>query len=486
VPASKTYAGGTRLDPAEPKAKANKHKKGKQKPKEVKPRRNKATPRLLGMQPETCVRAGCRSARLRSARIALLALALAAPSTLALASCGSKKRAEGATMGTFAAIRAGSPQCSNAVALAYGQVAKHIYAEFAGGRVVLPAVRRLQRSHALVAAVQSGNPAATRAALLPLIHGQLVRVRVILGSSVLAEYGAGAEALAPVTAPLRSADGSTIATLVTSEQSVRGYVDTVASFTEAQVLVRAGSQQLGGTTTEAPATLPRSGEVPFGNRRYTVSSFSGTRFPSGSMRVYILAHVPRAAACGRTNAETVANTIGNAAMSIYRDEQSGSRARAVVRDFERSRNFQQAVASGDTPATEAAIVAFFKTRLHVVRVRATLMGKLVADVGGPHVLAPTAGKVHDSHGHVVGRFLLSVQDDQGYLILAHRFTGAQVLLRQGAQQIVGDLAPSPTRVPDRGEVVYRGIHYQAYSFIAEAFPKGPLRVSLLIPPLTET
>jgi hypothetical protein len=154
----------------------------------------------------------------------------------------------------------------------------------------------------------------------------------------------------------------------------------------------------------------------------------------------------------------------------------------VVRDFERSRPFQQAVASGNRPATEAAIVAFFKGRLHVVRVRAMLRGKLVADVGGPHVLAPTGGKVRDAHGHVVGRFLLSVQDDLGYLILSHRFTGAQVLLRQGSRQVMGDLTPGPAHVPDRGEVVYRGVHYQAYSFIAQAFPSGPLRVSLLIPP----
>jgi hypothetical protein len=120
--------------------------------------------------------------------------------------------------------------------------------------------------------------------------------------------------------------------------------------------------------------------------------------------------------------------------------------------------------------------------LHVVRVRATLHGRLIADVGGPHVLGPTAGKVRDAHGHVVGRFLLSVQDDMGYLILAHRFTGAQVLLRQGATQVIGNLVPGPAHVPARGEVVYRGVRYQAYSFTAQAFPSGPLRVSLLMPP----
>jgi hypothetical protein len=371
------------------------------------------------------------------------------------------------------------------VAHAYGQVAAHIYREFASGRVVEPAVRRLQSSAALIAAAENGSPAAASTALAQLIRGQLARVRVVVGGRTLAEYG-NVDAVAPVTAPLKNAAGATIGTLVASEQSVRGYVGTVSSFIEAQVLVRVGSQQLGGTTRRGPKTLPGSGEVAFAGRRYSVFSFSGTRFPNGSLRVYVLTPVPPASTCRRTNAETAANTIGAAAVKIYREEQSGARARAVVRDFERSRAFQEAVASDDAPATRAAIVAFFKTPLHVVRVRATLWGKLVTDVGGPHVLAPTGGKVRDARGRVVGHFLLSIQDDQGYLILAHRFTGAQVLLRQGTRQIMGNLTPGPAHVPDRGEVAYRGVHYQAYSFVAKAFPSGPLRISLLIPPVPGT
>lgn len=392
--------------------------------------------------------------------------------------CGST-RADGPSADT-AALQA-TPQCASAVALGFGRVAEHIYTEFAGGRVVEPAVRRLQSSAALIAAVQSGNPAVIRAALLPLIHGQLARVRIASGASTLAEFGKG-EAIAPVTAPLKNAAGATIGTLVASEQTVRGYVDTVASFDAAHVLVRAGARQLGGTTRHAPAALPESGMVSFAGKRYSVHSFAGSRFPSGSLRVYVLAPDPLASACGHSSAETVANTIGAAAIKIYSNEQSGARPHAVVRDFERSRTFQQAVAGGNRPATEAAIVAFFKSRLHVVRVRATLHGRLVADVGGPHVLAPIGGKVRDSRGHIVGHFLLSVQDDLGYLILSHRFTGAQVLLRQGSRQIMGNLTPGPAHVPDRGEVVYRGVHYQAYSFLAQAFPSGPLRISLLIPP----
>jgi hypothetical protein len=401
---------------------------------------------------------------------------------LALTSCGSGAHADKPSRpaGTPAPSLA-TARCASAMALAFGDVATHIYREFAEGRVVRPAVARLQSSPALIAAVQSGDPAAVRTALEPLILGQLARVRVMVGGRTLAEYGSGS-AIAPVTAPLRDAAGSTIATLVASEQGVGGYVETLSSFIAGKVLVRAGSRQLGGTTSLAPSKLKSGGEVSFSGKRYSVYSLAGTRFPSGPLRVYVLAPNPPASTCVHSRAEIVADTIGKAGVNIYREEQSGVRAKLAVRDFEHSRAFQEAVATDNPAATHAVIDEFFKTQLHVVRVRATLGEKLVVDVGGPHVLAPIRGDVRDARGRVVGHFLLSVQDDLGYLLLANRFTGAQVLLRQGSDQIMGTLSPGPTQIPNRGVVLYQGVHYQAYSFLAEAFPKGMLRVSLLIPP----
>jgi hypothetical protein len=224
----------------------------------------------------------------------------------------------------------------------------------------------------------------------------------------------------------------------------------------------------------------------FRGTRYAVYSFAGTGFPKIALRTFVLAPVPLASACGHTPAETAADTIGVTAMKIYREEQSGPTTRAVVRDFERSRAFQEAVTNDNPAAASTVIDAFFKTTLHVVRVRATLGEKLVVDVGGPHVLAPIRGDVRNTQGHVVGHFLLSVQDDLGYVILTHRFTGAQVFLRQGPEQIIGNASPGPASIPTRGQIVYGDVHYRAYSFEVEAFPKGPLRISLLIPPVAGT
>jgi hypothetical protein len=81
---------------------------------------------------------------------------------------------------------------------------------------------------------------------------------------------------------------------------------------------------------------------------------------------------------------------------------------------------------------------------------------------------------------LIGSFEMAIQDDAGYLKLAHLFTGAEVLMRTGGRQVMGTLNPGPTSVPDRGSVTYGGRSYQAYSFTGEAFPSGALRISLLL------
>jgi hypothetical protein len=407
-------------------------------------------------------------------------------SLLALASCGSGADADNRPGPGFAklslAAPLASPQCASTVARAFGVIAEHVYRELSGGRIAQPAADRVASSPALIAAAEAGDALAARAALMTLLRGQLARVRVTVTGRTLVEYGK-ANAVAPVSASFKDSAGRTIGAVTASEQTVRGYADTIHAIAGAQVLVRAGSRALGGSMSTAPSSIPTGGELSWRGTRYAVYSFPGAGFPRIALRTYVLAPVPPASACAATPAETAANAIGAAARRIYSDEQSGGQTKAVVRDFERSRPFQEAVASDDRPATEAAIVAFFKSTLHVVRVRASLGEKLVADVGGPHVLAPVRGDVRDAHGHIVGHFLLSIQDDLGYVILAHRFAGVQVFLSQGGRPLLGSTSPAPPNLPTHGEVTYRGVPHRVYSFTAEAFPSGALQVQLLIPPV---
>ncbi len=422
----------------------------------------------------------------RRRRTGLLAVLL--PVTLALTSCGSNPKAESASAAAGpspAVVQNAPPQCSGAVARALGTIAEHVYHELSGGRIALPAAERVASSPALLAAVQAKDPAAARSALGPLLRGQLARVRVSVAGRTFIEYGS-ANAIAPVSAPLRNAQGRTIGTVTAAEEGVYGFAGTVHAITEAQVFARSEGHSLGGSASPAPSAIPDRGEIAYRSKRYAVYSFPGSGFPATRLRTFVLAPVPPASVCAPTPAETATDTIGKAAEAIYTEEQSGARTRAVVRDFESSRSFQEAVANGNRAATGAAIVKFFEGTLHVVRVRATLGGKLVADVGGPHVLAPAEGDVRNAHGHVVGHFLLSVQDDLGYVILARRFAGVQAFLYQGGRLVLGSSSPAPPRISGQGEVLYRGIRYHTYAFTGEAFPKGALQISLLIPPVPGT
>jgi hypothetical protein len=411
-------------------------------------------------------------------------LTLATLSVLALIGCGSSTSAEDPS----AATRPASPQCASATARALGKIAESVYHEIAGGRIALPAAERVASAPTVIAAAEAGNSKAVRAAIAPLLRGQLVRVRVSIGRRTVGEYGT-ANGIAPVNTPLRNTAGLQIGTVTASEEGMYGYASTVYAITEAQVFGRAGARWLGGSESPGPSSLPDHGEITFRGTRYSVYSFLGSAFPKTALRTFVLAPVPLASACGRSPEETASDAIGQTAVKIYREEQSGPATRAVVRDFEHSRAFQQAVAADQPIAATTVIDAFFKTTLHVVRVRATLGEKLVVDVGGPHVLAPIRGNVRNAKGHVVGHFLLSVQDDLGYVILTHRFTGSQVFLYEDPthpEEIVGSTSPAPAGIPAHGTVVYGGARYRAYSFNAEAFPKGPLRVSLLIPPVAGT
>jgi hypothetical protein len=409
---------------------------------------------------------------------------LTVPAVLALAftSCGTSAKSASATPPTAPLA---SPQCANAVARALGTISEHVYRELSGGRIALPAVERVAGSPALLAAIQANDPAAARKALEPLLRGQLVRVRVSLAGHTFVEYGS-ANGIAPVSAPLKDLEGRTIGMVTAAEEGVFGYAGTLYAITEAQVFARSGGRSLGGSSSPAPNGIPDKGEISYKGGRYAVYSFPGAGFPQKKLRVFVLAPIPPARACAPTSAETAIDAIGETAKRIYREEQSGAATRAVVRDFENSRPFQEAVASDNPTATRAAIVKFFEGTLHVVRVRATLGEKLVADVGGPHVLAPIRGDVRNARGRVVGHFLLSVQDDLGYVILAQRFAGVQAFLYEDKQLLLGSAAPAPLSIPKHGEMLFDGVLYHTYSFTAEAFPKGPLEVSLLIPPVRGT
>jgi hypothetical protein len=185
--------------------------------------------------------------------------------------------------------------------------------------------------------------------------------------------------------------------------------------------------------------------------------------------------------CGPAAAEVLARTAGDVATRIYAGEVSGAETQSDKSQVEHFTPLLAALASGERAAVSAAVNSLVFSHTHVVRLRVTRGGVVLADVGGPYILAPVGGTLR-FRGRVVGRYLLSVQDDLGYVKLATRFIGAPLVLRTGSRTlpVEGVLAPGPASIPDHGPVSYRGTTYEAFSFNASAFPSGPLRISLLL------
>jgi hypothetical protein len=191
---------------------------------------------------------------------------------------------------------------------------------------------------------------------------------------------------------------------------------------------------------------------------------------------------PASGSCGAGAAEVLATTAGAVAQRIYAAEVHSAETDSDKRQIESYAPLLSAVASGEQKAIETAVHSLVYSHTHIVRLRVSAGSRLLFDEGGPYILAPIAGTLR-AHGKTIGRFVFSVQDDLGYVKLVTRFLGVPLVLRTEAGQVPveGLLSPGPETIPDHGPVAYRGASYQAYSFKADAYPRGRLRVSLLLP-----
>jgi hypothetical protein len=406
---------------------------------------------------------------------------------LGLAACGSAhaSRDEGPLT---------SAQCQGAVASTLGGVAQRIYHAAGHGVVVGQAVHRVRNSAALAAAIRANDANAAAAALRSLLAGQIVRVEVLRGGHVFATAGSsGTSAMAPVSGSIPHSGGARYALSTQSDQS---YLQVTHQVTGGELVLLARERRVAGTISAAPGASALHGESPtavtLDGSAYEAIALPGEAYPATTLQIVLLvplAAVSCAAESSPSLAEARVEALGTVGERIYKEERESAYTKSILRRIERSPALREAAEKGSVPATRAAIVSFFAAHIHVVRVRVTVptggsgdgKERLLYDLGGPHVLAPVSGELHDGHGHLVGRFEMAIQDDAGYQKLARLFTGAEVLMRTSSGQVEGSLKPGPASVPARGEVQYAGHGYDAYTFTAEAFPSGPLRISLLLP-----
>jgi hypothetical protein len=195
--------------------------------------------------------------------------------------------------------------------------------------------------------------------------------------------------------------------------------------------------------------------------------------------------VPRSAAeapCGTAATSTVAQAVGEVAQRIYASEVSSSEVRADRRQVEGDGPLLAALAAGERVGVAEAVRRLVYSGTHIVRLRVSSGGVLLSDIGGPYILAPVSGPLRTG-GRTVGHYVLSVQDDLGYVKLEKRFIGLPLMLREGARAVPleGVIRLGSAFVPAHGLLRYAGRSYQTISFAARAFLGGPLRITVLVP-----
>ena len=349
---------------------------------------------------------------------------------------------------------AAAGSCAGVVHAELVAVARRIYAQGARGRNEVSAVRRLARSSSLGRAVAARDPRAVRLALAPLLKHQITRIDVTAGARTLARIGSS-PAYAPVSGTIRSG-GRVVGRYVLAVSEDRAFAGLVHSLTGATARFERGPGSRG--------------------------AFAATLFPSGHAAVSLTLPALSRSLCGPTASDTRLNTIGYVAGNVMAGEARGAAVARTLHHAAIDPAFRSAVAAGDPAAVRAAIVGLFRdNRFHIVRVRAWRGTHLINDVGGPFVLSPAKGTIVGPGGAVAGRFMLSVQDDTGFIKLVHRFTGAEVVLHTSAGTVPGStLSPGPAFVPGLSTVNYAGVAYRSYGFTGTAFPSGRLEVTLLV------
>jgi hypothetical protein len=421
----------------------------------------------------------------RSAHRRIAAAALAIGLTGALGGCGSTVAVKPAAHLSDIADQAAADVpagCPETVLATVGTVLAKVYREGVASERTLSAEHLIAGSTALRRAVESGDaPAATAAAHALLASGHMTNLRVTRGSKTLVNLGGAA--LAPISGTIRSAGGAPLASYLTSVWADSGFVSEADGVAQGQVAIRSHDHSVGGSLALASGPLPNEGALTRNHVVYQFTSFPAEAYPSGSVRIYALIPLSATATlCGASSEDTLVNTLARVANLIYEAE-AGPRTLAQIQRVQRDPALLSAVARRDPAEAKAAVEALLHQ--HLVRLRVIAGGHLLADVGGPYVLAPVSAPLRLA-GHKIGSIVLSIQDDEGYKRLTGRLAGLDVLMYMNLSPahptlVKNSLGPNPGQVPASGPYQYRGRSFQVFTVNAKAFPSGPLTIRVLVP-----
>jgi hypothetical protein len=182
--------------------------------------------------------------------------------------------------------------------------------------------------------------------------------------------------------------------------------------------------------------------------------------------------------CGAATDGVYLATSFAVARRIAANERAGAAVSLARRTISADAVLAGALARGDLATIHSELLVLLFNHEHIVRIRVLRARQVVADIGGPNVLAPTSGTLRVA-GKVVGSFEFSIQDDLGYELLAQRLAGAATVITYQGQIVLASLATGRTALPQRGSVTVAGVTYLVGSLETGRFPSGTLHIALL-------
>jgi hypothetical protein len=376
----------------------------------------------------------------------------------------------------------GPPACAGATDATYLRtafgVARAINVGERDGAAVRRVVATVEGDRALVAAVAAGDLAGVRAQVADLVynHEHIVRLRVTRGGVVLDDLG-GPLVLSPVTGTLR-AGGAVVATFELSLQDDAGYRKLVERLVGGRSVIRFHGRTLMSDLPVGSARLPARGAVSLRGVRYLTAELTDGRFPTGTLRIWLLFRAPARSLARRSCAQVAADVLAGVARRAYGELRTGPSVQPAL-----------AALTGALPRVLAAcdyararrIVAGAVAGGALARLRVMVAGRVVADFGSRlPLVAPVRRLLRDGAGRVVATAVFAVRSARGFRDIARALAGAPVLIREGRRQLAGSF-PGPASLPRSGALRYRGVRYTVASFAARAFPDIAVRVYLLDP-----
>ena len=186
-------------------------------------------------------------------------------------------------------------------------------------------------------------------------------------------------------------------------------------------------------------------------------------------------------ACGAATLTTLSSLDAAVANNIYRGELGGSETKIDIGHVTSAPDLLSALAAGNRAATLTAVKRIvYHPFWHIVRLRVLdSSGKLLADFGGPYVIAPVTGALR-SDGKVVGSFVMSVQDDVGFTKLESHAVGDPIAIYVGGRRVAEMGADFPGVQPTGTSLALGGLQYGVVTLTYNAFPTGTLEALLAV------